>query len=572
VACAGAAFHVENAGAADVLDGTAGSDVGPWNATYPHVCPLDFGGVTTPGTYSVHAAGAMSRSFAVDTATDLYGPLIANALVFYLGQRDGADVDGSVLQRKPAHLHDRAARIYRVPAYRGEHLLHDLVRVGGPVDVEGGWFDAGDYVKFAGTTAFTVGVMLTALRDHPTLFAGGGPAFGSEARRGVTWLLKMYDDPRRQLFYQVGIGSGGSGIHADHDVWRLPEKDDGYQQPGRRYLAHRPVFRIGPSGTPVPPSLAGRMSAVFGLCAQRWAGSELASRCLRAGQHLYALAKTSHVGVQITSSPVGYYREDEWRDDMEWGALELYRGFRDPANPAPQHVQPRYFLRRASHWAHAYIRSPRHGGETLNLYDDAGIAHLDLAASIVADGDGGLEVTEADLLRDVRAQLDPRRSASMTDPFGFGAHTWDPVPHAFGLVSEGLAYDAFAGTTRYAGLARRQMHWALGSNAWGSSFVVGAGTTFPFCMQHQVANLVGSLDGSPPLLLGATVDGPNDYVPGKGFFGSAPACPPDGKDPFKPFDLPGWRYVDRVSSWSTVEPSLDYTVMSFLAFVSMADA
>ena len=112
----------------------------------------------------------------------------------------------------------------------------------------------------------------------------------------------------------------------------------------------------------------------------------------------------------------------------------------------------------------------------------------------------------------------------------------------------------------------------MGANAWGTSFVVGAGSTFPFCMQHQIANLRGSTDGSAPLLAGATVDGPSDYIPGAGFFDDAVACPPGGANPFAPFDLDGWRYIDRVQSWSTVEPSLDYTAMSFYAFVMLADA
>ena len=132
-------------------------------------------GATTPGTYTLVASGARSPSFRIDDAASLYGPLVANALTFYLGQRDGADVDPSVLDRKPSHLHDRRAMTYAIPDYRGERLQHDLRRVGGPIDVEGGWFDAGDYVKFTGTTSFAVTLMLAAVRDHPALFGGGGP-------------------------------------------------------------------------------------------------------------------------------------------------------------------------------------------------------------------------------------------------------------------------------------------------------------------------------------------------------------------------------------------------------------
>ena len=87
------------------------------------------------------------------------------------------------------------------------------------------------------------------------------------------------------------------------------------------------------------------------------------------------------------------------------------------------------------------------------------------------------------------------------------------------------------------------MAWSLGANAWGTTFVIGAGTRFPQCPQHQVANLVGSLDGTGDVLLGGAVDGPSDYIP-TGFFGpsQAPPCPADKKNPFRPFDQPDWRY------------------------------
>ena len=39
--------------------------------------------------------------------------------------------------------------------------------------------------------------------------------------------------------------------------------------------------------------------------------------------------------------------------------------------------------------------------------------------------------------------------------------------------------------------------------------MVGIGRRFPLCMQHQVANLSGTLDGSPPVDVGAVVNGPN---------------------------------------------------------------
>jgi endoglucanase len=572
--CAGLGFDVRQ-GSTTVFTGITGTDLGSWNPTFPHVCPADFDALSAPGTYRVVLAGGpASPSFTLDTARALYAPLVDNAVTFFRDQRDGSDAVGGPLGLRPSHLHDRHAAVYAVPDYRGERLQGDLKKVGGQIDAEGGWFDAGDYVKFVGTTAFAAGAMLTVLRDHQSLFAGPGhPKLGAEAHRGIAWLLKMWNDRRRVLHYQVGIGSGNAQILGDHDVWRLPQKDDGMTQHARRYLAHRPVFRIGPPGTALPPSLAGRLAAVFGLCAQRAVDRPLGVRCLLAGEHVFALAKTHRIGRQITSAPIGYYREEAWRDDLEWGAVELFRALHDAAATPPDlpHRFPRFYLKAAARWAKAYVNGPHDGGDTLNLYDASALAHADLIQGMDAVGAGGLAISRGGLVTDLRQQLAPRARHATRDPFGFGAYRWDAVPHAFGLVSEVAAYDDATGTHRYAALARSQLNWSLGANAWGSSFVVGAGSTFPFCMQHQIANLRGSTDGTPPLLLGATVDGPNSYIPGPGFFGNAVACPPSGANPFAPFDVHGWRYIDRVQSWSTVEPSLDYTAMSMLAFAITAD-
>ena len=66
--------------------------------------------------------------------------------------------------------------------------------------------------------------MLLALRDDADQFPAGGRAL-AEARFGVDWLLRMWDDSTRTLYFQVGIGDGnGESILGDHDFWRLPRQ------------------------------------------------------------------------------------------------------------------------------------------------------------------------------------------------------------------------------------------------------------------------------------------------------------------------------------------------------------
>jgi endoglucanase len=574
---AGETFDILDASGSVAFSGAVGADRGAWNDRFGHVNQIDFDGFTAAGTYRMRAAGATSPPFEIGVGSALYEQLIANTLAFFQEQHDGRNVQPGLLDRKPSHLNDANATVYETPDYEQGRLARALVPVG-TADVEGGWFDAGDYIKFVHTAAFVEVPMQLALRDDAALFEGGGPNFRAEARFGLRWLLKMIDVPQGVVYFQVGIGNGGLGYLSDHDVWRLPEVDDGLTGRAYTYLAHRPVFRVGPPGTPIPPSIAGRMSAAFGLCFQVFASTDqgFADRCLRAGEAAFALADTHHT-TNHTTAPSGYYPEGPmWRDDMELGAVELHLALRDATTlPAGLPVtDPNVYLAHATHWARVYLNQPGDLHDTFNLYDVSGLAHVELIRALHAAGDpSGLPVTAADLLTGLQTQLDQAAANSAADPFGFGSGHGDPSPHAFGLSTEAAWYDQVTGTSRYADLQASQLAWSLGANAWGASFLIGAGSVFPHCPQDQPANIVGSLDGTGNILLGGGVDGPSDYIP-TGFFGpaSAPPCPPDRKNPFRRFDQTGWRYVDRVASWATVEPADDYSILPFIAFVEQAAA
>jgi endoglucanase len=126
-------------------------------------------------------------------------------------------------------------------------------------------------------------------------------------------------------------------------------------------------------------------------------------------------------------------------------------------------------------------------------------------------------------------------------------------------------YAALTGSATYDGYSRQWMANILGANAWGASFIVGDGTTFPDCMQHQVTNIIGSLDGTFPLLNGALVEGPNGFA-ATGQLDGMRACPADGIDKFAPFNGNSAIFQDNVQSFSTVEPAIDLTAPSFLMF------
>jgi len=424
-------------------------------------------------------------------------------------------------------------------------------------------------------TAYAEAVLLAGVRDFPGQMARAttGADFRAETKSGAGWLLRMWDDKTRTLYYQVGIGTGNAKTAGDHDLWRLPQRDDGWRRgdPVYRYIRHRPVFRAGPPGSPISPNLAGRDAAALALAAQVFRSSDpgFARRCLRAAAHIFDLADPQPRRL-LTAIPYDYYPETEWRDDMEFGATELCLALTAQPAPGVGAHDAAYYLEKAAYWAGAYIAGPNDAADTLNLYDVSGLAHYDLCRALERAGDpAGLAVDEAAVLADLRKALENAIHTAAGDPFQFayGWAKWDTAAHGTGLAVMASEYDQLTGTDEYAAWTSRWLGAVLGANAWGTSFIVGDGTTFPRRLQYQVANLRGTLSGRRPVLLGACVEGPNSEqasgkMPGMRVGSSA--------NPFKRFDgASGAKWRDAVQNYPNTEPAIDLTAPSALAFARM---
>lgn len=574
---AGAPFTVLDDRGSVVLTGTVGPDGGDWNDAYPAVHRLDVTAVRAPGTYRVAVGGpvqATSPPFAVGSSADLFAPRVTDAVAFFQAQRDGPDVIAGDLHRQPSHLNDRALDVDAWPKYEDPDsdaiVGKSLKRLDGPVDLAGGWFDAGDFIKFTHTTAYSVGLMYAAMRE---LGSDAPASLRDEARFGQAWLEHAWDPARGILYIQVGIGSGNTDgtFTGDHDLWRLPETDDALTGAENRYLSHRPAFRAGDPGTAIPPNLAGRMTAALALASQVDATSDpiRARQELEAAAEIFAKAKTTKVAEAdvVTALPHAFYPESSWRDDMEWGAAELAL-----AGQALDDLRAAHWLQGGATWAKAYLAEEA-GDDTFNLYDTSALAHADLIRAMrAAAGATGLALGEEPLLADLRAQLEIGVKRSTGDPFVAGAiyDDFDAAPHTFGLISTASLYRALTGDTTYATFATEQRDWAMGANPWGVSLMIGVGSVFAQCPQHVVANLSGSVDGTPPVLRGAVVNGPNSadlFTDGLGeFFEEGKTCPPGGGDGYASFNARGSQFVDDVRSWQTVEPAIDFTAAALLAF------
>jgi len=658
---AGASFSVLNSNGGIAYEGRVGPVLGQWGhskkVTYS-VYAIDF---KAPAgdmyQISLVTPKAASPRFAVGRPENLYPGLLVNSLFFYQTQRDGKSFVRNALRNQAGHLKDKSASVYPTPQFDDDDFINNvppappLITAGLPmIDASGGWWDAGDYAKYVETTSYTAALMEIGVRDFPGQMGVGAPPnppappgsvsyagnsgagapfsadFTDEARFGVDWLLKMWDDSTQTLYYQVdntqdwnyygeGNPSSATGICGgtyqtpyclitEYDIWTLPQAADNYLQPGDSkpcdpytsfFICNRPVFVAGPAGSRVSPNLAGRMAADFALCYQlnHTAHPSLANRCLRDAEDIFALADTSLPDPAewgtcprclLTIAPFDGYPETVWEDDMELGATELYFALQSAGDvknlPAGlRNTNAMDYLRAAGQFARGYIRNIYKKGfsDTLNLYDVSGLAHYELYRALEAAGDpAGLAVSQKSMRSQLSRQVTDAIGQASEDPWGFGyAWRWgDTTSHGAGLSV--MASEAFSvtGAKRFDSYSQRWLANIMGANAWGSSFIVGEGSTFPNCIQHQVANLAGALDGSAggtPVLWGAAVEGPGGEIT-SGLLDDMILCPSDGVDTFRKFNgSPGEFgsvrpavYQDNMQSFTTTEPAIDLTATSFL--------
>jgi endoglucanase len=627
-------FQVVNSAGQTLVTSPIGALLGAWSnsatLTY-NVYALDF---TVPGgdTYTISIPGhpaATSPVFAVNSPALLYPGLLLNTKFFYETERDGPNYVSNALRTAPGHLNDQSATVYQTPPLDSNDMITTtgtpLTSTGKVIDASGGWWDAGDYMKYVETISYTVALQEIGIRDFPGQMgpnaphnpptppasisysgnAAGAPSspdFSNEADFGIRFLLKMWDDNSHTLYYQVGNSQDWDNFTdlSDYDIWRLPQADDNWDScnADATFICHRPVFLAGPAGSLISPNLAGRLTADFAVCYQlnRTSNSALANQCLKSAEDIFALANTSFAepapsvdggtctaGCLLTIIPFDGYPETVWSDDMELGATELYLALQSAGKPAnlpsglPQ-TNAMFYLKQAAQFAENYINNVYNTGsaDTLNLYDVSGLAHFELFRAIrLAGNPSGLAVTQAGIKNQFLQQVSDAITQAGTDAWGFGdAWNGDTTSHGAGISVMASEAHYLTGAPEYDTYSRRWLANILGANPWGSSFIVGNGSTFPNCIQHQVANLAGALNGTSggtPVLWGAASEGPA-FASTSGLVGGMIKCPADGGNPFKVFDGNDGTfdpsnpavYKDNVQSYSTTEPAIDLTSTSFL--------
>jgi len=289
---------------------------------------------------------------------------------------------------------------------------------------------------------------------------------------------------------------------------------------------------------------------------------------LSVGERIYSYLN-SVPGQLLTTSPFAFYPEDKWRDDLTFGATQLYLAATAAQKAGVPTLKPAsFYLTDAQYWATEYLnRESWH--DTINLYDIGGLAFYELVKALNATNQCGSFCTT--MINNRKGVVDRAISQSRNDPFGFPTTAyWDTSPHLFGYAAEAsfLAEMLPSQKSTYVAFGQMQRNWLFGANAWGASMIIGAGSNYAHCPQHQVANLVGSLDGSSPMLWGAVVSGPSNRADFNdiGIPSGSRRCPSNGVDRYNAFTsaTKNARFMDDVRAWPSVEPANDFAALQVL--------
>jgi len=329
------------------------------------------------------------------------------------------------------------------------------------INVSGGWKESADGTQNGSILATAIFQMLFAYQMNPLAFSDKHDDLGKkisndipdildEAKWGLDWLLKMYPN-KETIYHEIGDELQSSAV--------------GSLQPNVRqvYVATgKPQGNTAKNHSNGIASVAGKYSSAFSLGAQMLKkfypvlADTLASKAAEA----YQLGK-KYPGIcqSIPLKSAAYAVEDDWCDDMELAAVELYQGTYDGN-----------YLKDATQFGRMEPVSPWMCSDTTSHYQwypFINIGHYLLAN---VENPRFQKEFQENLLNGIQ-----RMSLyAKTNPFEVGVPM---VKNSNNLVSalatQCILYRTLTNDSTYVNMENGLIDWLLGRNPWGASMITG---------------------------------------------------------------------------------------------------
>jgi endoglucanase len=404
-----------------------------------------------------------------------YGEALQKAIYFYECQQSG-----------PLPAWNRVQ-------WRGPSCLHDGSDAG--KDLTGGWYDAGDHVKFNFPMAFSLTMLCWGVIENRDAYVQSGQLSPllNNIRFTAEYLIRCHT-AANEFYGQVGDGG------QDHSFWGPAESVEARMS--------RPSAKIDAAH---PGSdLAGEAAAALAATSIVFKTTDAAfsATCLTHAQQLYAFADQyrGKYDAAITGAS-GYYNSwSGYKDELVWGAIWLYCAGKDNV-----------YLAKAESYYDSLNTEPQSTTRSYKwtiAWDDKSFGCYVLLAKLT-----GRQKYKDDAERWLNYWTVGANGGKITyTPGGLAwLDQWGSCRYAANTAFCAFVYgDSVAADSikaRYHDFAVRQINYALGDNPLNRSLVVGYGVNPPQHEHHRTAE--GSYPGDAGdtiacvhTLYGALVGGP----------------------------------------------------------------
>ncbi|HRR77536.1 MAG TPA: glycoside hydrolase family 9 protein [Ruminococcus sp.] len=390
--------------------------------------------------------------------------------------------------------------------WRGDSTMDD--------EIKGGWYDAGDHVKFNLPMAYSASMLAWGLYQYPD-----GVEQSGEMQNYVNNLEFVLDyfvdcDLGDEVVIQVGNGT------VDHTWWGPVEVlEYGMQDSGTSLAKARAVEKVSGGASCVLGDMAAALAAGYAALDGR-IDEKKRQNYLKHAKHLYEMASTDPGDSQYAKTDAeqgGFYRSSHFYDELFYSANWLYiatgdKGYLEQADKdwIPHLGKERGLDELAFSWTHCWDDTMQGGLllYALNTKDEFYISrvkrHLDYAVDNLKKVDG------------VLAYYDGWGCARYAETDGFLA-----------AVASEFLFKGQPEEAKYEKYAEQQINYVLGDNPLNLSYMVGYGPKCAHNSHHRTAHgswkndlympvdnrhtLYGALAGGPTEA-GTYVDDRNNYT------------------------------------------------------------
>lgn len=377
--------------------------------------------------------------------------------------------------------------------WRGDGTVDDYIT--------GGWYDAGDHVKFNLPMAYSAAMLAWGLYEYPdgVKKIGQWEIYQNNLEYTLDYLAAC--DLGDEVVFQVGNGT------EDHTWWGPVELVEYGMTEGSLYK--RPYY------TGTGAAVCGEMAAALaaGYCALKDTSSK-ADNYLKHAENIFKIADTSRSNEDYNNSDAsGFYRSSHFYDELFWSANWLYIATGNSAylDKATSYIPNLDKELGSSDMKYSWTQcwdDVMQGGMLLyarNTKNPTYISHVqrhvEYWTSSVSELDGGLRwLSDWGCLRYATA-----------------------AAFVASVACDTVLTDTSA-VTRFRQFYEEQINYCLGSNPSNRSYVVGYGENYPKNPHHRTAhgswkNAMDTPTVNRHTLYGALVGGPTssgDYEDDRG--------------------------------------------------------